>query len=127
MKAYEIILKRCDIFCFYLREDEYITLVTDENYPYPCTYSEWVKETNTFEKRRIISPDKVLCPTYAIRKEDYNEFLQIHIPQIIRQHFDLQNETMGEKVSLNNIIVLKKEWDEVYEIGMCIRWEISYR
>jgi hypothetical protein len=123
MKAYEIKLKRNDVFCYYLREGNIITLVTDEEHPYPCTYQHWIRETDIVERRISITPEKIIFATCAVKKEEFPDFLQINIPLVIEQHIKLVKD-INTFITLRPyaLTILTKEWDDVIEIGMGIRW-----
>lgn len=113
MKVFDIILEPQDIFCVYLRDEHIITKVNDKDYPYPCTKRTWDKVTNTFSTSSYpYNPDKLVFPTFAIKKEDFNDFLRIHIPEVLKREFDLGN------AATRNIIIIRKEWGEVFEVGL---------
>jgi hypothetical protein len=123
MKAYDIELKRHDIFCLYSL-DGIVTLITDEENPYPCSKSIWDKTTNTFSPSytvtqhtyngvvanlRTHNPDKVIFPTYAVPKEDFNEFLSVHIPPTLELSLKWECD--------KNLYILHKEWSDIIEVG----------
>lgn len=110
MKAYELKLKRNDLFLSYLIGEK-ITLATDKENPYPCTKTKWNKETKQISRSiPPYNPDKLVYPTYAINKEEFDEFLSYHIPNLIDYTLKIDKNY--------NLIFLIKEWDEVIELGM---------
>lgn len=111
MKAYTLKLKRNDLFCTYLLDDK-ITLVTDEKNPYPCTKTKWDNKTKQFSGLSTppFNPDKMVYPTYAVHKTEFNDFLLCHVPPLIENALKFNND--------NNLFFPIKEWDDIIELGM---------
>lgn len=113
MKVFDIRLDHRDMFIVYFRDNQ-ITLVTDKNCPFPRTSTLWDKATNTFSKHPPYYDcyDKVYFPTYAIPKEDINDFFTIHIMELIKYGAD-----QGILKTDTNILILTKECGDVFEVG----------
>lgn len=115
MKAFDIRLERRDTFVIYWRDEKLITLITDKKHPQPCTTNYWNKDTNTFSRCAPLFGDRLAFPTYAISKEDINAFFTVHIMDLIKYGAE-----QGYLTKDANILILTKEWDDVYEIGFSL-------
>lgn len=114
MKAFDIILERRDDFCLYKRgKEEILTPITDNQFPFPCTQQKWQKGDNTFIHGKYpYNPGKLVLSSVAVIKDQFNDFLSMHIPEIIKREIKL------DYYFSRNILIVRKEWDDVFEVGL---------
>jgi hypothetical protein len=113
IKVYEITLKINDTFCFYLRDDE-LTLETDEIYPYRNSRYLWNREGNSYKEIKNNCPIIRTYPIIVI-KQDYQDHLESVIMEIIK---DYTNIIDHDDLCHRNFFVLKKEWEDYYEVSI---------
>jgi hypothetical protein len=112
MKVYEITLELRDQFLIYTQDNGLITLATDKEHPNLPYHTLWDKETNTWPKQNsIIDPIRVVFSTFGVKKEDYTDFLIKQIPDLL-QMYD------KEFWDSRDIVILKKDRVNYYEVGM---------
>lgn len=91
--------------------DGEIILVNDEIKPFPSTGNLWLKETNSFENHSN-KLNKIVFPTYDIKNNEIEDFLRIHIFELLKSNIILYDNL--------NMVILTKNWEDFSQIGFCV-------
>jgi hypothetical protein len=95
-------------------------LLANTEQPYPPHYKIYDKATNDFKGEGPLPPLRIYFPSFRVKKEDYRVFLkQMIIPGLVEYDHHLE-EYKGW-----NILILRKDWGDTYEIGYALRPEIT--
>jgi len=111
MKVYEITVAAHDLFLFYLRDGK-ITLVTDPQYPRPCSARLWNKKNKTWDFNGPMT-DSFILPSYLLLKEDYDEWIKEQMLPLIEYSM-----SSHENTNIRNILITKKVHKSTIECGL---------
>jgi len=141
MKVYQIITEPYQDFCFYSRNG-ILTLCSDHKFPHVAGNSmydgktkRWIKINNPMSKydttvytdgpnigTLVYSPDKVICPSWFVKKQFYIE----HVKEQLDPLLETSLSTYGDEPF--NLFVFKKEIKknkDMLSIGMCGRTNLK--